>query len=94
MKPKSFVNFKNMILFLQSLHTMCSILRDKDHKLQSVDLSGNELTAEHIQFIKMSLAANKSLISLDLRRNPGFSAGNIIFFFRIFIFLNISFFQI
>ncbi|CAM9156114.1 unnamed protein product, partial [Ectocarpus fasciculatus] len=53
----------------QGLHTLCSILREKDHKVTSVDLAGNDLTAEHIQFIKMSLAANRSLTAIDLRRN-------------------------
>jgi hypothetical protein len=57
----------------QGLHTLCSILREKEHKVTSLDLAGNELTSEHIQFIKMSLAANKTLTSLDLRKNPGYS---------------------
>jgi hypothetical protein len=57
----------------QGLHTLCSIFREKDHKIVSVDLAGNDLTAEHIQFIKMSLAANKYLTAIDLRRNPGYN---------------------
>ena len=57
------------------MHTLCSIFREKDHRVTSVDLAGNDLTAEHIQFIKMSLAANKSLTAIDLRRNPGFKPG-------------------
>ena len=58
------------------MHTLCSIFREKDHKVESVDLTGNDLSAEHIQFIKMSLAANKFLTSIDLRRNPGYDEGN------------------
>ncbi len=77
----------------KSLHTLCSILREKDHKLENIDIAGNDLTAEHIQFIKMSLAANKSLVAIDLRRNPGYSAGNICSF-MIFLMNNTKLFTL
>ena len=54
---------------------MCSIIRDPDHKMSAIDMSGNLLTEEMIGFVKMAMAANKSLVTVDLRRNPGYVAG-------------------
>jgi hypothetical protein len=38
-------------------------------------MSGNLLTEEMIHFIKIAMGANKSLVTVDLRRNPGYRAG-------------------
>ena len=51
-------------------------MRDpQHHTLVSLDASGNEFSAEHLELVRMSLVNNKSLTSLDLRSNPGYSAG-------------------
>ena len=57
---------------------MCSIIRDPDHKMTSIDLSGNLLTEDMIGFLRVSMATNKSLVMMDLRRNPGYSPSKII----------------
>ena len=59
----------------QATQTVCSIIRDPDHKMRAIDLSGNLLTEEMIGFIKMAMSTNKSLVTVDLRRNPGYVAG-------------------
>lgn len=54
-----------------------SILRDPEHNIQTLDISGNEFNAEQFELMRISMTNNKSLISLDLRRNPGCSEGNV-----------------
>lgn len=58
----------------QATHTMCSIIRDTDHHMSSIDMSGNLLTEEMIDEIKVAMTKNKSMVSVDLRRNPGYKA--------------------
>lgn len=70
----------------QSIQTLCSILRNPEHKINSIDASGNELTSDHFDILKMSLTNNKSLASIDLRNNPGYSQGiNIYIYINIYI---------
>jgi hypothetical protein len=52
---------------------MCSIIRDPDHSITHLDLSGNLLTEDMINFLRMAMTTNKSLVMIDLRRNPGYS---------------------
>ena len=52
---------------------LCSILRDPEHNLQTLDISGNELDTEQFDLLKVAVGSNKTLISLDMRRNPGYS---------------------
>ena len=59
----------------QSAQVLFSILRDPEHHLQTLDISGNDLDAEQFELMRISMANNRSLTSLDLRRNPGFSEG-------------------
>jgi hypothetical protein len=77
---------------VQATQTMCSIIRDPDHKVSAVDMSGNLLTEEMIGFVRMAMSTNKSLVTVDLRRNPGYVSG--IFNcrkFGIFCFIGSSF---
>jgi hypothetical protein len=36
---------------------------------------GNEFIGEHFEQMRLSMAANSTLTSLDMRRNPGYDAG-------------------
>ena len=36
---------------------------------------GNELVGEHFEQMRLSMAANGSIVSLDMRRNPGYDIG-------------------
>ena len=38
-------------------------------------MSGNEFTGEHFELMRISMASNKCLTSLDMRRNPGCTDG-------------------
>lgn len=60
----------------QTAQVLFSIIRDPEHHLQTLDISANEFSAEHFDLLRLSLANNKTLASLDLRRNPGFSEGS------------------
>lgn len=57
----------------QSAQILFSIIRDPEHSLQILDISGNELTTEHFEQLRLSMSNNGTLTSLDLRHNPGFS---------------------
>lgn len=57
----------------QTCQMLCTVLRDPQRAISYLDISSNELTEEHIDLLKISLATNKSIIMLDLRRNPGFN---------------------
>lgn len=59
----------------QSIQTLCSILRDPEHMVNAIDASGNEFSASHFELMRMSMASNKSLTSIDLRNNPGYAQG-------------------
>jgi hypothetical protein len=37
--------------------------------------AGNEFIGEHFEQMRLSMAANSTLTSLDMRRNPGYEAG-------------------
>jgi hypothetical protein len=69
------VNLASNNMANQGVQTLCSILREKDHKIEALDLSSNDLTEELIQYLKISISANKTLMSLDIRGNPGYSPG-------------------
>jgi hypothetical protein len=74
---------------LQSVSTLCSIIRDPDHKLESIDLTGNLITEDQIELLKISISTNKSLVLLDLRKNPGYKQG-MYMPIRILICLNVT----
>jgi hypothetical protein len=38
-----------------------------------IDLSGNLLTEDMIGFLKIAMTTNKTLVMIDLRRNPGYA---------------------
>ena len=59
----------------QAAQILFAILRDPEHGVETVDISGNELNAEHFEQMRLALATNSSLTSLDMRRNPGFDEG-------------------
>lgn len=59
----------------QAAQILFSILRDPEHNLQILDISGNDLNAEHFEQMRLAMSTNSSLISLDMRRNPGYDAG-------------------
>lgn len=40
----------------QASHTICSIIRDPDHKMSAIDLSGNVISEEMIELIKIAMA--------------------------------------
>lgn len=56
----------------QTVQVLCGVLLDKERRLQSLDVSGNEFSVEHLDHLRLSLARNKSLTSIDLRNNPGY----------------------
>lgn len=58
----------------QSAQCLMAIIRDPDHTLSILDVSGNELTSEHFEQFRLSITNNRTLISLDLRNNPGYDA--------------------
>ncbi len=74
---------------MQSVSTLCSIIRDPDHKLESIDLTGNLITEDQIELLKISISTNKSLVLLDLRKNPGYKQG-MYMSIRILVCLNVT----
>lgn len=56
----------------QSAQCLMAIIRDPDHTLSSLDVSGNQLTSEHFEQLRLSIANNRTLTSLDLRNNAGY----------------------
>jgi hypothetical protein len=64
----------------QSIQTLCTILKNPEHKVNSIDASGNDYTGDHLDLMRMALANNKSLTSIDLRNNPGYAKGKSIQF--------------
>lgn len=61
----------HLISFVQAAQVLFSILRDPEHYISTLDISGNDLAADQFELMRVSLANNKSLISVDVRRNPG-----------------------
>ncbi len=61
--------------FLQSGRLLLNLLRDPDHQLQALDISGNEFDSEFFNLMRLALANNKVLRRLDMRRNPGYPEG-------------------
>lgn len=57
----------------ESAQSLFSIIRDPEHRLAMLDISGNDFIAEHFELLRLSLARNTSLISLDTRYNPGYT---------------------
>eukprot|EP01033_Poteriospumella_lacustris_P008109 gene8109-5837_t len=55
----------------QAAQVLLSILRDPEHHITTLDISGNELTADQFELMRVSLSNNKSLTSVDVRKNPG-----------------------
>ena len=53
--------------------TLFSIIRDTEHKLAVLDISGNEFQAEHFELMRLSMSGNRALIGLDMRANPGYA---------------------
>ena len=75
-----------ILLFMSFIHKkaaqiLFSIVRDPEHNLQVLDISGNELIAEHFEQMRLSMAANSTLTSLDMRRNPGYEQGKYLLVF-------------
>ncbi len=56
----------------QSAQALFSIIRDPEHRLAVLDISGNDFQAEHFELLRLSMAHNQTLIGLDLRYNPGY----------------------
>jgi hypothetical protein len=56
----------------QSAQALFSIIRDPEHRLASLDISGNDFQAEHFELLRLSMSHNKTLLGLDLRHNPGY----------------------
>ncbi len=56
----------------QSAQTLFAIIRDPEHHLEVLDISGNNLSAEHFEMMRLSIVNNQVLTSLDMRNNPGF----------------------
>jgi hypothetical protein len=59
---------------------LVGILAEKDHRIETIDLSGNNLLTIHLEQILLSLTRNKTLIGLDLRNNPGYREGMCVAF--------------
>jgi len=58
---------------MQAAQTLFSIIRDTDHKLAVLDISGNEFAAEHFELMRLSMGGNRVLSGLDMRANPGYT---------------------
>eukprot|EP00605_Chrysophyceae_sp_TOSAG23-4_P000638 GSChrysophyteH1.ASY1.ANO1.719.1 assembled CDS len=56
-----------------SAQPLFSIIRDPDHRLAVLDVTGNNFEAEHFELMRLSLAHNRTLTGLDMRQNPGYS---------------------
>jgi hypothetical protein len=57
----------------QAAQCLMSIFSNKDHRLETLDISGNEFTGAHYEDMVAALSRNKRLCSIDLRRNPGYA---------------------
>lgn len=57
----------------QAAQTLFSIMRDHDHSLQILDISGNDFTTSHFELMRLSMSSNKQIVSIDMRANPGYS---------------------
>ena len=57
---------------------MYSVLRDTEHRLETIDLSGNLLSSENFMTLKLAVASNKTLRSIDLRKNPAYADCQVI----------------
>ena len=56
-----------------SAQPLFSIIRDKEHHLSVLDITGNNFESEHFELMRLSLAHNHTLTGLDMRSNPGYS---------------------
>jgi hypothetical protein len=66
-------NLPPLYSLLKAAQTLFSIIRDTDHKLAVLDISGNEFAAEHFELMRLSMGSNRVLSGLDMRANPGYS---------------------
>lgn len=53
--------------------TLGTLIRSPEHRLISVDVSSNDMSAESLELLRISMSTNKTVTSLDIRRNPGYS---------------------
>lgn len=56
---------------------LLGLLRDQDHHINSLDISGNNYDAEFFNLMRLALANNKHLRRVDMRKNPGYSEGKL-----------------
>jgi hypothetical protein len=59
----------------ESTMALSALLKDPQHRITNVNLSSNLLTEQDIRVLRTAIERNKSLIGLDLRRNPGADDG-------------------
>jgi len=57
----------------QSAQSLFSIVRDPEHRLMVLDVTGNDFQAEHFELMRLSMAHNRTLTGLDMRHNPGYT---------------------
>jgi hypothetical protein len=57
----------------QSAQSLFSIIRDPEHRLARLDVTGNDFQAEHFELMRLSMAHNRTLTGLDMRHNPGYT---------------------
>jgi Ran GTPase-activating protein (RanGAP) involved in mRNA processing and transport len=58
----------------QAAQILATIVRDPEHRMNTLTLTGNELTADNMEILRVSMRTNSSLVSMDLRDNPGYEA--------------------
>jgi hypothetical protein len=56
----------------ESAQVLATIIRDPEHSLASLDVTGNDFTIDNMELFKISVKTNKTLHSIDLRSNPGY----------------------
>ena len=56
----------------ESAQVLATIMRDPDHKVAMLNVSGNELSLDNMELFNISLKSNRSLVSLDMRKNVGY----------------------
>lgn len=54
---------------------MCSILRNPESRLQTLNIACNEFSVEHLELLHLSLVNNKVLSGIDMRGNQGYDKG-------------------
>lgn len=73
---------------------LCSILRNPESRLQTLNIACNELTVEHLELLHLSLVNNKVLSGIDMRGNQGYDKGKerfeLLYFFKFQILFDIN----